>query len=70
MNAGTEFGQLAACFVIPVEDGIEEIFDAIKTTALIQKTGVGYKGSIFSKTAPWFSSLRAHVRTLNRYETF
>lgn len=41
MNAGTEFGQLAACFVIPIEDGIEEIFDALKTAALIQKTGGG-----------------------------
>lgn len=41
MNAGTEFGQLAACFVIPIEDNIEEIFDALKTAALIQKTGGG-----------------------------
>jgi ribonucleoside-diphosphate reductase alpha chain len=41
MNAGTKLGQLAACFVIPMEDSIEGIFDALKTAALIQKTGGG-----------------------------
>lgn len=51
MNAGTEFGQLAACFVIPVENGVEEIFDSIKTAALIQKTGGG-TGFDFSKIHP------------------
>jgi ribonucleoside-diphosphate reductase alpha chain len=51
MNAGTKFGQLAACFVIPVEDSIEGIFDALKTAALIQKTGGG-TGFDFSKIHP------------------